>query len=128
MGYNFLTLAAFRNPQENQDDQKIYRGVCFMVEEDGLHIKGGDLSLCDAQTAFDSNLDGLNNDLEECGVEADCEGRYEIVDGAFACVSELGTLAIGTFSSTTSASGSAFEGEGGRGDFCSATWTATPDN
>jgi hypothetical protein len=103
-------------------------GVCFTVGEDGMSIVGGNLSTCDAQAAFDSNLDGLNNDLEECGVEADCEGVWNIVDGAFSCVSELGTLAIGTFSSTTSASGSAYEGEGGRGDFCAATWSATPDN
>jgi hypothetical protein len=38
-----------------------------------------------------------------------------------------GEMAIGTFNSTTSASGWAFEGEGGVGEFCSAVWTASPD-
>ena len=59
--------------------------------------------------------------------EADCEGVWAIENGAFSCVSELSTLVIGTFTSNTSASGLAFEGEGGIGDFCAAVWDATPD-
>ncbi len=101
--------------------------VCFMVSEDGTHIIGGNLSECDAQAAFDSNLDGISNELNECKVTTSCEGPWPIVDGKFTCLNELGELAFGTFNSTTSASGSAFEGEGGRGEFCSATWSATPE-
>ena len=102
-------------------------GVCFMVDSDGTHIIGGNLSECDAQAALDSNLDGVSNELRECKVTAQCEGKWPIVDGKFACLSDLGQLAIGEFTSKTSASGSAFEGEGGRGEFCSANWTASPD-
>jgi hypothetical protein len=101
-------------------------GVCFMVSEDGTSIFGGNLSECDAQLAFDSNLEGISNELNECNVNTSCEGVWPIVDGKFTCVNELGELAFGTFTSRTSASGSAFEGEGGRGEFCSASWTATP--
>jgi hypothetical protein len=102
-------------------------GVCFMVSEDGQSIVGGNLSECDAQAAFDSNLDGLSNELDNCKVTAQCEGVWPIIDGKFTCLNELGQLAIGSFNSTTSASGTAFEGEGGRGDFCTAPWSATPD-
>ena len=102
-------------------------GVCFMVNSEGTHIIGGNLSECDAQAAFDSNLDGVSNELNDCKVTAQCEGKWPIVDGKFECLNELGQLAFGTFTSNTSASGSAFEGEGGRGEFCSAKWTATPD-
>jgi hypothetical protein len=101
-------------------------GVCFMVSEDGMSIRGGELSECDAQNAFDSNLDGVSNELNECNVTADCELTWDIVNGSFACVNNTGTLAIGTFSSRTSASGFAFEPEGGRGEYCTADWTATP--
>jgi hypothetical protein len=101
--------------------------VCFMVSEDGTSIIGGNLSDCDAQAAFDSNLDGISNELNECKVTTSCEGVWPIVDGKFTCLNELGELAFGTFTSNTSASGSAFEGEGGKGEFCSAKWTATPD-
>jgi hypothetical protein len=102
-------------------------GVCFTVSEDGQSIVGGNLSECDLQTAFDSNLDGLSNELDNCKVTASCEGVWPIVDGKFTCLNEIGELAIGSFNSTTSASGSAFEGEGGRGEFCTAPWSATPD-
>lgn len=102
-------------------------GVCFMVSEDGGSIIGGNLSECSAQAAFDSNLDGVSNELRDCKVVAKCEGVWPIVDGKFTCVNELGELAIGTFDSATSASGWAFEGEGGRGEYCSASWTASPD-
>jgi hypothetical protein len=102
-------------------------GVCFTVSEDGTQIIGGNLSTCDLQTAFDSNLDGISNELKNCKVTASCEGVWPIVDGKFACLNELGALAVGSFNSNTSASGSAFEGEGGRGEFCSAPWSATPD-
>jgi hypothetical protein len=102
-------------------------GVCFNVSEDGTQIIGGNLSTCDAQAAFDSNLDGVSNELDNCKVTASCEGVWPIVDGQFACLNEIGELAVGSFNSNTSASGSAFEGEGGRGEFCSAIWSATPD-
>lgn len=102
-------------------------GVCFMVSEDGGSIIGGNLSECDAQAAFDSNLEGISDELRECNVTASCEGVWPIVDGTFTCVNELGEMAIGTFDSTTSANGLAFEGEGGVGEFCSATWSASPD-
>ena len=100
--------------------------VCFHVSADGTQITEIG-STCDGDAAFDSNLDGLNNELNECGVEAECDGFWDIVNGSFTCTGELGSLAIGTFSSATSASGRAFEGEGGVGDFCTASWTATPD-
>jgi hypothetical protein len=45
-------------------------------------------------------------------VTASCEGVWPIVDGKFTCVNELGELAVGTFDSSNSASGWAFEGEG----------------
>jgi hypothetical protein len=102
-------------------------GVCFMVNADGQSIVGGNLSECDAQAAFDSNLDGLSNELDDCKVTAQCEGVWPIIDGKFTCLNELGQLATGSFNSNTSASGTAFEGEGGRGDFCTAPWSATPD-
>lgn len=101
-------------------------GVCFNVAADGLSITEIG-STCDQGNAFDSNLNGLNNDLNECDVEADCEGVWKIEDGTFSCVTELGTLVVGTFESSTSASGLAFEGESGVGDFCSAGWSASPN-
>ena len=102
-------------------------GVCFNVSQDRLSIIGGELSGCDAQAAFDSNLDGISNEGRNCKVTASCEGVWPIVDGKFSCVNKLGELAVGTFSSTTSASGLAFEGEGGVGEFCTAAWSATPE-
>jgi hypothetical protein len=101
-------------------------GVCFNVSQDGMSITEV-ASTCNLDAAFDSDLNGLNNDLDDCDVEVDCDGSWDIVDGAFACVSALSTLAIGTFTSNTSAEGLAFEGEGGVGDFCAAAWSATPD-
>lgn len=101
-------------------------GVCFFVSEDGASIIGGNLSSCNGQAAFDSNLDGLSNELDNCKVTTGCEGVWPIVDGKFTCLNELGEMAIGTFDSNTSASGSAFEPEGGRGEFCTAIWTASP--
>ena len=102
-------------------------GVCFMVSQDGTQIIGGNLSECTAQAAFDSNLEGISNELRECNVTTSCEGVWPIVDGKFTCLNERGELAFGTFTSNTSASGSAFEPEGGVGEFCSASWSATPD-
>ena len=102
-------------------------GVCFMVSEDGKSIIGGNLSECDAQAAFDSNLEGITNGLDECNVNTSCEGVWDIVDGKFSCLNELGELAIGTFSSTTAASGQAFEDAGGQGEYCTANWSATPE-
>lgn len=101
-------------------------GVCFNVNEEGTHIIGGNLSACDAQATFDSNLEGVSNEARECNVTASCEGTWPIVDGEFYCVNELGEMAIGTFTSTTSATGKAFEGEGGKGEYCTANWTAAP--
>lgn len=83
-------------------------GVCFMVSQDGTQIIGGNLSECNAQTAFNSNLDGVSNEGRDCKVTASCEGVWPIVDGKFTCLNELGELAIGTFNSNNSASGSAF--------------------
>ena len=37
------------------------------------------------------------------------------------------SVAIGTFDSNNSASGFAFEGEGGLGEFCTSIWTASPE-
>jgi hypothetical protein len=102
-------------------------GVCFNVSEDGTQIIGGNLSNCDAQSAFDSNIDGVTNELKDCKVTASCEGVWPIIDGKFTCLNEIGELAVGSFDSNNSASGWAFEGEGGRGEFCSAPWAATPD-
>ena len=102
-------------------------GVCFMVNSEGTHIIGGNLSECDAQAAFDSNLDGISNEGNNCKVTTQCEGKWLIVEGSFACLNSQGELAHGTFTSNTSAVGSAFEPEGGVGEFCSAAWTASPD-
>jgi hypothetical protein len=101
--------------------------VCLMVNPEGTHVVGGDLSECDAQAAFDSNLEGISNELKECNVTTSCEGPWPIVNGEFICLNTRGELAYGTFTSNTSVSGSAFEPEGGVGEFCSATWSATPD-
>ena len=102
-------------------------GVCFMVSSEGTHIIGGNLSECDAQAAFDSNLDGISNEGNNCKVTTQCEGVWPIVEGSFVCANSQGELAHGTFTSKTSAAGSAFEPEGGVGEFCSAAWTASPD-
>ena len=80
-------------------------GVCFMVSEDGSSIVGGNLSECDAQAAFDSNLDGITNEGRDCKITASCEGVWPILDGKFTCLNEVGELAVGTFNSTTTASG-----------------------
>lgn len=101
--------------------------VCFMVSEDGTEIFGGDLSTCNAQSAFDSNLDGISNEGRECTVNVGCEGVWPIVDGKFTCFNDAGQLATGEFTSATSARGTTYEGEGGKGEFCSADWTASPD-
>jgi hypothetical protein len=58
-------------------------GVCYHVAADGTSIIGGGLSDCDAQAAFDSNLDGLSNDGRSCKTTASCEGVWPIVDGRF---------------------------------------------
>ena len=102
-------------------------GVCFMVSADGTQIIGGNLSECDAQLAFDSNLEGISNALDECNVNAGCEGVWPIVDGKFSCANNQGELATGTFNSTTGASGYAYEDAAGEGEYCTATWTASPD-
>ena len=60
-------------------------------------------------------------------VNANCEGIWPIVDGKFTCVNELGEMAIGTFNSDTGASGRAFEDAGGQAEYCSASWTASPN-
>jgi hypothetical protein len=61
-------------------------GVCFTVSQDGTSIIGGNLSTCDAQSAFDSNLDGITNEQRNCKVVAKCEGVWPIEDGKFTCV------------------------------------------
>jgi hypothetical protein len=101
-------------------------GVCFNVADDGLSIISVG-STCDQDRAFESNLQGLNNDGKDCGVEAYCPGFWIIKNGTFNCTSTQGTLASGTFSSNSSATGFAVEGEGGFNDVCTALWTATPD-
>jgi hypothetical protein len=100
--------------------------VCFNVAADGLSITGVG-SPCDQGNAFDSNLDGINNEGNDCGVEVDCEGKWAIEDGTFNCVSNLGTLAVGTFTSATTIVGLAIEGEGGFNDYCTAVWSASPN-
>jgi hypothetical protein len=103
-------------------------GVCFTVSADGKNIVGGEGSSCDAQTAFDSDLEGITNqEGRECNVNVSCEGVWPIVDGTFTCVNELGEMAIGTFNSATSAAGFAFEDDGGQLEYCRASWTASPD-
>ena len=102
-------------------------GVCFHVSADGNSLIGGETSGCSAQSAFDSNLDGITNEFKDCKASPGCEGIWFIRDGEFFCANEGGELAIVTFNSDNSASGWAFEGEGGVGEFCSAPWTATPE-
>ena len=102
-------------------------GVCFHVAPDGLSITSVG-STCDDNLAFESNLDGINNDLNSCGVEATCPGFWFMENGTFNCVSSNGnSLASGTFSTPSSATGFAVEGEGGFNDVCTAIWTATPN-
>ena len=102
-------------------------GVCFHVSADGNSIIGGETSGCDAQMAFDANLDGVTNEFRNCKSSPSCEGVWPIVEGGFTCLNSQGELAIGTFTSPTSAHGTAFEAEAGVGEFCSAPWTATPE-
>lgn len=102
-------------------------GVCFMVSPDGNEIVGGNASDCQAQAAFDADLEGISNEINECNVTTTCEGIYPIVNGEFTCANSRGELAFGKFTSNTSATGSAFEPEGGVGEYCSATWSATPN-
>lgn len=104
-------------------------GVCFMVSPDGKSIVGGEGSGCDAQAAFDSNLEGFTNqgEGEECNVNASCEGVWPIVDGTFTCLNDLGEIATGTIHSATSASGFAIDNDTGQLEFCRASWTASPN-
>jgi len=102
-------------------------GVCFHVSADGKSIIGGETSGCDAQMAFDANLDGITNELRNCKSSPSCEGIWPIVEGRFTCLNSQGELATGTFTSPTSASGVAVEPEAGIGEFCTAPWTASPD-
>jgi hypothetical protein len=102
-------------------------GVCFNVGQDGLTLTEVG-STCDGNAAFDSRIDtGISDGGIGCSVTAECDGVWPIVDGKFACTGELGTLAIGTFSSATSASGLAIEPEAGANDYCTAVWSASPD-
>jgi hypothetical protein len=102
-------------------------GVCFNVGPDGLTLTELG-STCDGNAAFDSRIDnGISEGGIGCSVTAECDGVWPIVDGKFACTGELGTLAIGTFGSATSASGLAIEPETGAGDYCTAVWSATPE-
>ena len=102
-------------------------GVCFHVSADGNSIIGGETSGCDAQMAFDANLDGITNELRNCKSSPSCEGIWPIVEGRFTCLNSQGELATGTFTSPTSASGVAVEPEAGVGEFCTAPWTASPE-
>ena len=100
-------------------------GICFNVSADGMSIVGG-ASGCSLQTALDANLDGLSNEGDNCKVTTSCELTWPIVNGQFSCVNSVGEMAIGTFTSNTSAAGFAFEPEGGVGEFCTAVWDASP--
>jgi len=101
-------------------------GVCFYVAPDGLSITSVG-STCDDNKAFESNLRGVNNDLNDCGVEATCPGFWFLENNTFNCLSANGTLASGTFGSANKANGFAVEGEGGFNDICTTVWTAKPD-
>ncbi len=101
-------------------------GVCFNVGADGRSLTEVG-SQCDGNAAFDSDLNGLNDDGGNCDAEAECDGIWQIEGGKFACTGELGTLAIGSFGSSTSAAGLAYEPEGGIGDYCVAAWSASPN-
>ena len=97
-------------PAEPQVTPGTWRGtgVCFNVSADGRSLTEAG-SQCDGNAAFDSNLNGLNDDGGNCGAEAECDGIWQIEGGKFACTGELGTLVIGTFGSSTSAAGLAYE-------------------
>ena len=101
--------------------------MCFMVSPDGKEIVGGNASACQAQAAFDSDLEGISNEANECNVTTTCEGIYKITNGGFTCANSRGELAFGTFTSNNSATGSAFEPEGGVGEYCVSVWSASPD-
>jgi hypothetical protein len=100
-------------------------GVCFYVGPDGDRITELD-STCDGGQAFDSNLDGISSEGEDCGAEVECEGGWAIVDGAFYCTSS-NEIAVGSFISDSEAAGLAQESEGPFDATCTAAWTATPD-
>ncbi len=116
-------------PSEPQVRPGTWRGtgLCFNVSADGRSLTEAG-SACDGNAAFDSRLeDGISDEGVGCNVDAECDGIWQIEGGKFACTGELGTLAVGTFGSATSASGLAFEPEGGVGDICAAAWSATPE-
>lgn len=101
-------------------------GVCFMVSSDGTRIEGGNLSECGVQAAFDSELDGTTNEFDDCKVTTACEGVWPIVAGKFSCMNLTGELAVGHFTSSTSAEGTTHEKEGGNNNICTGHWTANP--
>jgi hypothetical protein len=116
------------SPAEPQVTPGTWRSteVCFNVSADGRSLTEVG-SQCDGNAAFDSRIeDGISDEGVGCNVDAECDGIWQIEGGKFACTGELGTLAVGTFGSATSASGLAFEPEGGIGDICTAAWSASP--
>ena len=102
--------------------------VCFNVSEDGTQLYGGNASICDVQSTFDSNLDGTDNKGGHCSASVACEGTPPIENGEFRCTNETGALAIGIFTSNNTATGTVYEPLPGEGDYCTATWTASPAN
>jgi len=100
-------------------------GVCFNVSADGRTLTS-EGSTCNNGRAFDSDIDSVNSVTGvACDAEVQCQGVIAIVDGSFSCTSS-GEIAVGTFTSNTSASGAAQEAE--LSGVCLGQWTAAPDN
>ena len=98
--------------------------VCFNVSADGRTLTSQG-SFCDSNRSFDADIDSVTEGGNPCDAEVECQGVIAIVDGSFSCT-DSGAIAVGTFTSPTTASGVAQESESS--GVCTANWTATPDN
>ena len=116
------------NPPVNEITSGTWRGndVCFNVSENGLALTGLG-SECALGAAFDAHLDGVDDEGDSCNVDVECEVGTIDADGNLACLGNGGSLAVGTFETSTSAIGLAYEPEEGVNGFCTGVWTATPD-
>lgn len=103
------------------------QGVCFNVSEDGrtVTVEG---SLCDGgRSAFDSDINSVDQNGTQCDAEVECPGTYAIINNGFSCSNKEGReIAVGSFVNGMSAAGAAQETEGE--SVCTANWTAAPDN
>jgi hypothetical protein len=98
-------------------------GVCIFVGSGGNTITSVG-STCNQGLAFDSQLDGLSNDIDQCRAEIQCAGTFSITANQFTCYSDdYDKVVIGTFAGNDAA-GLGSEAEAGNDDFCLVAWTA----